>query len=204
MLTEVLIKVALLGAEWVLYLLLVPSVISLGVIAARALVYRRSAGVLAGLEEEMLKLPGRSRKARGPASGRETALLGDLAKAVSEGNGDDSLVQSQVQGVVATYRRYLDRSNAVLGTLGNNAPFIGLLGTVIGVIVAFNELKTEMEGGAGSVMGGISEALVATAAGLAVAIPAVVAFNYFAKLSGAYVERFELLAWMKARGGRVK
>jgi biopolymer transport protein ExbB/TolQ len=70
----------------------------------------------------------------------------------------------------------------LLGTLGNNAPFIGLFGTVIGVIVAFADLaegtsKVAMD----KVMGGIAEALVATGVGLFVAIPAVVAYNIFQK-----------------------
>jgi biopolymer transport protein ExbB/biopolymer transport protein TolQ len=77
-------------------------------------------------------------------------------------------------------RRELERGMTLLGTLGNNAPFVGLLGTVIGVIVAFADLaegnsKVQMD----KVMGGIAEALVATGVGLFVAIPAVVAYNIF-------------------------
>jgi len=67
----------------------------------------------------------------------------------------------------------------VLGTLGNNAPFIGLFGTVLGIIKAFADLSRNQGGGAATVMSGISAALVATAVGLMVAIPAVVAFNFF-------------------------
>ena len=73
----------------------------------------------------------------------------------------------------------MERNLAFLGTVGNNAPFVGLFGTVIGIIVAFNELSLNTQGGASTVMGGISEALVATAIGLLVAIPAVAAFNTF-------------------------
>jgi biopolymer transport protein ExbB len=72
-----------------------------------------------------------------------------------------------------------ERFLIVLGTLGNNAPFIGLFGTVLGIIKAFSDLAENTQGGADVVMAGISEALVATAVGLLVAIPAVVAFNYF-------------------------
>src|SRR5215831_4585071 len=79
-------------------------------------------------------------------------------------------------------RRELESGMTLLGTLGNNAPFVGLLGTVIGVIVAFADLaegssKVQMD----KVMGGIAEALVATGIGLFVAIPAVVAYNVFQK-----------------------
>jgi biopolymer transport protein ExbB len=79
-------------------------------------------------------------------------------------------------------RLRLESMLAVLGTLGNNAPFIGLLGTVLGIIKASHDLTAAQAAGhaaASAVMGGIFEALVATAAGLFVAIPAVVAFNFF-------------------------
>jgi biopolymer transport protein ExbB len=66
-----------------------------------------------------------------------------------------------------------------LGTLGNNAPFIGLFGTVLGIIKAFADLAKNQGGGATVVMAGIADALVATAVGLLVALPAVVAFNIF-------------------------
>jgi len=69
----------------------------------------------------------------------------------------------------------------VLATLGNNAPFIGLFGTVLGVIKAFHDLHVQQGSGIKVVMGGISEALVATAMGLLVAIPAVIAYNAFSK-----------------------
>ena len=77
-------------------------------------------------------------------------------------------------------RRLLDRRFLILGTLGNNAPFIGLFGTVLGVIKAFHDLG---QSGAGPevVMAGLSEALVATAVGLLVALPCVVAFNNLQK-----------------------
>jgi len=200
MLTQTLIKVALLGAEWVLYVLVVLSAMSISLIVERALVFLRTRRNLQALEARVLKLGGRNGNAVGVERTKEFLLLESLGRAVESGEGDGQLVQSQVQGVVAAYRRHLDRFMAFLGTLGNNAPFIGLFGTVIGVIVAFDQLQVEMEGGAASVMGGIAEALVATAAGLAVAIPAVVAFNYFSKLSEGYIERFELLAWTRVRG----
>jgi biopolymer transport protein ExbB len=66
--------------------------------------------------------------------------------------------------------------------LGNNAPFIGLFGTVIGIIQAFHNLAANPAGGPAVVMAGISEALVATAVGLVVAIPAVVAYNGFLRV----------------------
>ena len=81
----------------------------------------------------------------------------------------------------AVHRRDAERFLVFLGTLGNNAPFLGLLGTVLGIIRAFHELARHGEGGVNVVMAGISEALVATAVGLVVALPAVIAFNHFSR-----------------------
>src|SRR6202044_246273 len=105
---------------------------------------------------------------------------------------------------VASARGQLLRSTYLLGTLGNNAPFVGLLGTVIGVIDAFHQLGAvgQNHGAMGNVMTGIAEALVATGVGIFVAIPAVVAYNVLqkkiaevetgvmvlGKLAGAYAE----------------
>jgi biopolymer transport protein ExbB len=203
MLTEVLVNVALLGAEWVLYVLVLLSLLAVTLIIERALVLRRSSRHLFALERQILGFSDRERKpVPGVENCRECRLLSALdeaSQATAESDPSGQLLSSQVQGAVAAYRRYLERFTPVLGTLGNNAPFIGLLGTVIGVLVAFNQLSAEMDGGAGTVMGGISEALVATAAGIAVAIPCVVFYNYYARLSEGYTERFELLAWTKVK-----
>ncbi len=83
----------------------------------------------------------------------------------------------------------LKRGVSVLATIAASAPFVGLFGTVVGIINAFKGISTEKSTGLGAVAGGISEALVATAIGLFVAVPAVWAFNYFtSKLEGFDVE----------------
>jgi biopolymer transport protein ExbB/biopolymer transport protein TolQ len=79
----------------------------------------------------------------------------------------------------AIVRSELDRGISGLATIGSSAPFVGLFGTVVGIINAFKGISTEKSTGLGAVAGGISEALVATAIGLFVAIPAVWMFNYF-------------------------
>jgi biopolymer transport protein ExbB/biopolymer transport protein TolQ len=87
-------------------------------------------------------------------------------------------------------KRALDRSEAIvhaelkrgissLATIGSTAPFVGLFGTVVGIINAFKGIATEKSAGLGAVSAGISEALVTTAVGLFVAVPAVWMFNYF-------------------------
>src|SRR6478672_7585 len=80
--------------------------------------------------------------------------------------------------VVDTVRRAIQRATA-LATIGSTAPFVGLLGTVVGVISAFQGIAATGSGGLGAVSAGISEALIETALGLVVAIPAVWMYNYF-------------------------
>jgi biopolymer transport protein ExbB len=81
----------------------------------------------------------------------------------------------------------MNRGLSGLGTISSGAPFIGLFGTVVGIINAFRAMATSGQGGLGAVSAGISEALVTTAAGLLVAIPALMAYNYFTNTIEAFV-----------------
>src|SRR5690606_25987868 len=104
----------------------------------------------------------------------------------------------------ALERSRLEKRLAFLATLGNNAPFLGLLGTVIGIILAFEELghgapghgsgSAASEGASQAVMGAIAEALVATAVGLVVALPAVAAYNYLQRRVTTLIEGSEVLS----------
>jgi biopolymer transport protein ExbB/TolQ len=106
-------------------------------------------------------------------------------------------VQEVIAGGIVRQRMYYERLLAFLGTLGNNAPFVGLLGTVLGIIRAFQDLASTAPGqsaqGLQKVIPGISQALVATAIGLFVALPAVVAFNGFQRWLRAIVSRTNML-----------
>jgi len=88
-------------------------------------------------------------------------------------------VEDHLSASLIRERAVLERRLIILGTLGNNAPFVGLFGTVLGIIKSFNDLAVTGSSGVSVVMAGISTALVATAFGILVAIPAVVANNYF-------------------------
>ena len=91
-------------------------------------------------------------------------------------------------------RLALEKNLGVLGTMGNIAPFIGLFGTVIGIIKAFQDLALSGVGGPTVVARGIAEALVATAAGLAVAIPAVIVYNYFTRKLKVVASELEIFS----------
>ena len=115
-----------------------------------------------------------------------------IAKVVATGLSEFQSASSQVaeQEVVDAAKRGLERSVAIvhaelkrglsgLATIGSTAPFVGLFGTVIGIINAFKGISAEKATGLAAVAGGIAEALVTTAIGLFVAVPAVWAYNYF-------------------------
>ena len=91
-------------------------------------------------------------------------------------------------------RLMLERNLGVLGTMGNIAPFIGLFGTVVGIIKAFRDLALSGTGGPTVVAKGIAEALVSTAGGLAVAIPAVIIFNYFMRKTKVISSELEIFS----------
>ncbi|HXU64917.1 MAG TPA: MotA/TolQ/ExbB proton channel family protein [Polyangia bacterium] len=180
-LTQRVLGFTLLGSEWVLWLLIGLSVLSVTVMVERAVALRGTVADLDGLGRELVArlreddLPGaRTLLAgqRGPA-----AAVAAAGVAVFERGGD--AVAETMASAKSRVRVDLERNLGVLGTLGNNAPFVGLFGTVLGIIKAFADLSRNQSGGASAVMSGISEALVATAVGLMVAIPAVVAFNFF-------------------------
>ena len=88
----------------------------------------------------------------------------------------------------------LERYTSIVGTIGNTAVYIGLFGTVLGIIRAFHDIAAAGAGGMSIVIGGVAEALVCTATGLLVAIPAVIVFNYFTKKVEHFINDMELCA----------
>jgi biopolymer transport protein ExbB/TolQ len=178
------LKVAMLGSSWVMYVLLALSVASIGAMIERSWFFRKHGrggedlgDALCDLLEQGDRAAAEGLLRRHPAIEAEV-FLASLRWAPG---GPDALAAG-VEGEMTKRRKDLERGMTLLGTLGNNAPFIGLFGTVIGVIVAFADLAEGTSKGAmDKVMGGIAEALVATGVGLFVAIPAVVAYNIFQK-----------------------
>lgn len=176
-----LLGVTLSSAEWVLWVLVVLSVMSVAIMLERALYFARHR--LKDSEALAVRLARGEfdavREAVKGQRGMEAAVVREAL--ASAGQGADT-VEQVIASTMARERPQYERFLSFLGTLGNNAPFIGLFGTVLGIIKAFHDLGSMQVKGAAiqqTVMAGISEALVATAVGLAVAIPAVVAFNVF-------------------------
>ncbi|GIU79506.1 MAG: Tol-Pal system subunit TolQ [Bryobacteraceae bacterium] len=179
-------------AKAVVIILFIMSAWSIGVMIDRLIVYNAArkqsrlfapavAGALReGKLDEAIKIADRYKKshlAKVVVAGLQefrahelsTEIPGDIVEASNR-----ALERAQ-----AIVRSELDRGVSGLATIGSSAPFVGLFGTVVGIINAFKGISTEKSTGLGAVAGGISEALVATAIGLFVAIPAVWMFNYF-------------------------
>jgi len=188
---------ALLGSEWVLWLLVVLSILSVSIMIERGVFYATRKVDARALSDRMLALLN-----AGDVAGAKALVSSDAMEAHVVRRGLDNLsagtntVRELMTGELMSQRARFERRLIFLGTLGNNAPFIGLFGTVLGIIRAFRDLSVAdvtKGGNAQAVMSGISEALVATAVGLAVALPAVVAFNYFKSVVKGSVTNTEVL-----------
>lgn len=194
-LTQKFLAFTLLGAEWVLWLLIILSVISVAIMIERAWFFAKNRFDIRTLAGELRKMivAGDVEKAR--ARLRDTnSVEGSIADSglAEVPNGLEAVIEGLQEGK-ARERVKLERNLAFLGTLGSNAPFIGLFGTVLGIIKAFHDLAGNQAGGVTVVMAGISEALVATAVGLLVAIPAVVTYNIFNRRVRATMARADEL-----------
>ncbi len=194
--TDSIVAFALLGAEWVLFLLLALSVISIAVVTERALFFYRRKLDHEALQTETVRAIRedtvnalRDRYKGNQAIAARVALAG----VSNRQNGIDAASEAMNSAKLASKEEY-EKLTVILGTLGNNAPFIGLFGTVLGIIKAFNDLHLDPTGGINAVMGSTSEALVATAVGILVAIPAVVSFNIFNRLMRSHLAHSDALA----------
>jgi biopolymer transport protein ExbB/biopolymer transport protein TolQ len=188
MLIERLLKVALLGSSWILYLLLALSVVSISTMVERFLFFRRRSESRTDLHKELAKFLDKD-DLEGAAKlldSRKSVEAGIAREALRwAGSGPEAMADA-VDSALGRAKKELERGLNFLGTLGNNAPFVGLFGTILGVIMAFSALGANGQNSSamGSVMGAIAEALVATGVGLFVALPAVVAYNVIQKRIG--------------------
>ncbi len=174
-------KLALVGDIWVLWILLGASVLSVGVIFERWKMFRKNKINFPSFLDELGKRLDRNDTAAARQLARATPGVEAkvaLAGLVNISKGSASVEEAMTSRLVLE-KSQLEKNLIVLGTLGNNAPFIGLFGTVLGIIKAFNDLAVTGGSGVSVVMAGISAALIATAFGILVAIPAVMANNYF-------------------------
>ena len=184
MIVDYLLRAARIGSTWILYLLLALSVISIAVMAERWLYFRRLRDPNGRLRERLATAlrDGNLAEATRLLSVSKAPEAGIVLRALEWRSRGAKAVESAIESELGDAKPQLERGLNFMGTLGNNAPFVGLFGTVLGVIEAFHQLGGGPNKAAmGGVMNGIAEALVATGVGLFVAIPAVIAFNVHQK-----------------------
>jgi biopolymer transport protein ExbB len=186
------------GETFVFVMLIFASILALAVGMERGIVFKRNSNKkISRFADELIRL---LRK-------RDLKAAADLARefgdnvytrfalfSIDHANDNAYGLQDLMAGKILEEKIELEKRLTILNTLGNNAPFIGLLGTVLGVIKAFHGLGTLGSTGADVVMRSISRALLATAAGLFIAIPVVMVNNYFSKKVKTIIQQLEILS----------
>jgi biopolymer transport protein ExbB/TolQ len=212
MLMQKLVLVAPLVANVILYLLLSLSVLSIGVIIERWWFFSRRRTDIPELSDGLRKALrthdlSAARKLLEEDRSVEAEIIHEALGWYDQG---PDAVEQIVAKAVRARRKKFEAGLVFLGTLGNNAPFIGLFGTVLGIVTAFKELgattgNAGASAGMNNVMSSISEALIATAVGILVALPAVIYYNIFQKKGSDIEENANglgnvLLASLQAKG----
>jgi biopolymer transport protein ExbB/TolQ len=195
-LVQTLLGLPIFNSEWVLYLLLGLSVVSIGVALERWFFYNKRKLDIAAVRTALTKHLQRGDFA-GAASlvekqdALETNVLLEGLRAYEKG---PESVEDLLAGALGHERKRYEQRLAFLATIASNSPYIGLFGTVLGIVRSFRDLAANMADASSAVMAGIAEALIATAVGLLVAIPAVVAYNVFKSRVKDAVTNSQLLA----------
>ena len=176
------------GPSWVLWLLILLSVLSLGVALDRWRLFRAQPRAVDALVHQLHRLleVGNVEQARRHLVGTRGVAAEVVLSGLAQWERGATAAEEAMAAATGLKRAQLEKRLILLGTVGNNAPFVGLLGTVIGIVGAFDELGKAGRAAVSAadlaperVMAPIAEALVVTAVGLVVAIPAVALFNYF-------------------------
>jgi biopolymer transport protein ExbB len=182
---------AMLGATWVMWLLVALSIVGLAIILERIYFFAATRDDIDKLRVDLLGHLKKGRVAEAQKrmqQSRSFEAMVALAALDSAEDGPEAATE-RMQGEQQIVRLHMERNLAFLGTVGANAPFVGLLGTVIGIIRSFHSLDQSQGKVTAGLMADIGEALVATAIGIMVAIPAVAAFNYFQRVIKTRVGR---------------
>lgn len=179
-LIQTFLRLAGLGAEWVMWLLLAMGFLCVVIVFERLVLFMSTRVDVTKTARQLVRLLGAGKVSEAQQLVKAGKALEErvVADALSLYDEGPDAVEEVMQASMIRERQRYERYLSYLGTVGSNGPFIGLLGTVIGVILAFAELGRNPKGGLEVVGPGISEALVATAVGLLVAIPALMSFNW--------------------------
>jgi biopolymer transport protein ExbB len=180
-----------------LIILALCSIVSLAVILERWLYYMRRSRVkrknfMANIKDELKK--GNIEEALKKCKKANTPFSDVAHAGLSFYGHSEKEISNNMERTIVIETNLLEKHTSIVGTIGSTAVYIGLFGTVLGIIKAFNDISSSGTGGINVVTTGISESLVCTAAGLCVAVPAVMAYNYFIKKIDNFITDMELCA----------
>lgn len=174
-----------------MYVLIACSIISIAVIIERLWYFKRRSSVSRVQVIEQIR---KSATALDFCRSTDTPCAKIALAGLNLKGHDEKLITNAMEREITIETVKLERFTSIVGTIGGTAVYIGLFGTVLGIIRAFHDISKTASGGMDVVTAGISEALVCTAAGLLVAIPAVISYNYFVRKIDNFVLDMELTA----------
>ncbi|MFC1501242.1 MotA/TolQ/ExbB proton channel family protein [Elusimicrobiota bacterium] len=180
-----------------LYILILCSIISLGVIFDRLTTYYKKSRLskilfMDDIRAELLKKD--ISNAIRLCDANDAPISAVVRAGLRKHEHEEKEISSAMEREIMVETVKLEKYTSIVGTIGNIAVYIGLFGTIIGIIRAFHNISTIGSGGISVIIGGVSEALIATATGLFVAIPAVIAYNYFVRRVDNFVTDMEYCA----------
>ncbi len=183
------------GAEWVMWLLVALSIIGFAIAIERAIALARTRDHVGALGLDMMRLlkrgdldAARARLARSPSFEARVVAAG-----LAQAEAGPHAAEEEMLGAAQLAKLQMEKRLSFLGTLGANAPFVGLLGTVIGIVRAFQMLDDSGGKVSAGLMSEVGGALVATAIGILVALPAVAFFNAFQRVIKSRLARADAL-----------
>lgn len=177
------------GARVVMVVLVLLSIWSVAIMIDRRAVFKKELGTGKLDEAKKLIQSNNWESLKMWAHANPSFISGTVLSAIDAGNQHAESIDRAVQSYLSEQKLKLEKGLNVLASLAANAAFIGLLGTVMGIIQSFGILSSQQGSAMNAVMFGLAEALVATAIGIFVAVPASIAYNHFSqKLRSATVE----------------
>lgn len=180
-----------------IYILLACSILSLAIIIERYIYYRRRSKLkrldfMSKISRELEKA--NPAKALDICKNTDTPFSKVVYAGLNLSGHNEMLISNTMEREISIETIKLERYTSIVGTIGSTAVYIGLFGTVLGIIRAFHDIAAAGSGGISVVISGISESLACTAMGLCVAVPAVIAYNYFIKKIDNFITDMELCA----------
>ena len=180
-----------------MYVLLLCSLLSITIFLERLFYYRKQSrsnrsDFMSRLGEAIAaKDQGRAKEI---AKEAQTPWSRVVEAGLNEYGRSEKFINGAMERQIIDETRNLERFTGIVGTIGNIGVYIGLLGTVLGIVRAFHDIAATGSGGISTVINGVAEALVCTATGLFVAIPAVIFFNYFTRRVESFTDDMQVCA----------